>query len=229
MPLVINVVRNMDCLDGLASLPDGVIDVIVTSPPYFVAGVAPPGEIGISVGQSPAEYVAALSERLRKALRTLKLTGVMFLNLSDGREWLRLPSRIVTDLCEKAGTVFLGEIIWPKDTIAFTGARSVGRAHDSIFVLAKGSGHLFNPRTSSVWRLPGVDDLHFPEELVRRCFTASGLRTGLVLDPFMGTGTTGVVAVQEGWDFLGFELNPERCALAADRIEHARQDRQASV
>ncbi len=44
---------------------------------------------------------------------------------------------------------------------------------------------------------------------------------GLVLDPFMGSGTTGVAAVKGGWDFLGFELEPDYCEIARRRIKAA--------
>ena len=47
-----------------------------------------------------------------------------------------------------------------------------------------------------------------------------------VLDPFAGSGTVGVVCVQEGRSFLGSELNPEYAGLAEARIRRARQDRE---
>ena len=58
----------------------------------------------------------------------------------------------------------------------------------------------------------------FPPELIRPCILAGCPRGGLVLDPFFGSGTTGVVALQEERDFLGIELNPEYVALADRRI-----------
>ena len=45
---------------------------------------------------------------------------------------------------------------------------------------------------------------------------------GIVLDPFMGSGTTGVAAMQEGFRFVGCELNPEYVAIAKRRIAAAR-------
>ena len=45
----------------------------------------------------------------------------------------------------------------------------------------------------------------------------------LVMDPFAGSGTTGVAAVQLGRQFLGFEIDPEYCRLANERIEAARK------
>lgn len=62
----------------------------------------------------------------------------------------------------------------------------------------------------------------FPEELVKPCILA-GSRTGdTVLDPFNGAGTTGVVCVKLGRNYIGTELNPEYVALAEKRIEGTR-------
>jgi site-specific DNA-methyltransferase (adenine-specific) len=44
---------------------------------------------------------------------------------------------------------------------------------------------------------------------------------GIVLDPFMGSGTTGMAAMQEGFDFIGIELKPEYVAIAERRIAEA--------
>ena len=41
---------------------------------------------------------------------------------------------------------------------------------------------------------------------------------GVILDPFMGSGTTGVAAVAEGFDFIGCELNPEYFEIATKRL-----------
>ena len=46
---------------------------------------------------------------------------------------------------------------------------------------------------------------------------------GIVLDPFMGSGTTGVAAVQEGRFFVGIELDPEYHHIAEARIAHAEE------
>jgi DNA modification methylase len=61
-----------------------------------------------------------------------------------------------------------------------------------------------------------------PAALARVCI-ASGSRPGdLILDPFAGVGTTGVVAVQNGRDFIGCELNPDYAHMARQRIENPR-------
>lgn len=64
----------------------------------------------------------------------------------------------------------------------------------------------------------------FPEKLVEPCILAGCPENGIVLDPFMGSGTTGAVAKKHGRDFCGIELNPEYLAIAANRIENAKQE-----
>ncbi len=56
---------------------------------------------------------------------------------------------------------------------------------------------------------------------LRRCDCFAPSRPGIVLDPFMGTGTTAVVAKRLGRDFLGIELNPAYVKLATDRLRAA--------
>ena len=61
----------------------------------------------------------------------------------------------------------------------------------------------------------------FPEKLVESCILAGSHKGGTVLDPFAGSGTTGVVAKRLGRSFIGIELNPEYRQLAAERIAAA--------
>ena len=83
---------------------------------------------------------------------------------------------------------------------------------------------LANKRT--VWTVPtsrfeGAHFATFPEDLIRPCVLAGCPVDGTVLDPFTGSGTTGAVAIQEGRDFVGIELNPEYASIAAARLEAA--------
>jgi site-specific DNA-methyltransferase (adenine-specific) len=57
-----------------------------------------------------------------------------------------------------------------------------------------------------------------PLEIIERMVLASCRPGGLVLDPFMGSGTTAVAASKHGRRFVGFEVNPEYCAMARRRV-----------
>ena len=63
----------------------------------------------------------------------------------------------------------------------------------------------------------------FPPELIRPCILAGAPPAGVVLDPFMGSGTTALTALEEGRRFIGIELNPKYVKLSAARINNALQ------
>ena len=63
----------------------------------------------------------------------------------------------------------------------------------------------------------------FPEKLVEPCILAGSPKDGLVLDPFAGSGTTGVVAQRLGRRFIGIDINPDYCAMAAERIASGKE------
>lgn len=95
------------------------------------------------------------------------------------------------------------------------GVHGVGGSHEL------GNGLTRNAR--SVWTIQTMQyaDAHFatfPEELPRRCIAAGCPADGVVLDPFMGSGTTALVARKLGRRSVGIEINPEYAALAAKRL-----------
>ena len=59
----------------------------------------------------------------------------------------------------------------------------------------------------------------YPIELARRCILAGCPEGGVVLDPFIGSGTTGAAALMLGRRYIGIELNPEYIPIAEKRIE----------
>lgn len=82
-----------------------------------------------------------------------------------------------------------------------------------------------NKRT--VWSIPlskfrGAHFAVFPESLVRTCLLASCPPNGLVLDPFLGSGTTAVVAQQLGHSYLGIDVAEEYCEIARERLKQTR-------
>lgn len=88
-------------------------------------------------------------------------------------------------------------------------------------------GHPLGKNPGDVWTISssnfrGAHHATFPVELARRAILAGCPTDGVVLDPFMGAGTTAVAAEQLGRDWLGIELNPDFAAMANERIERAR-------
>lgn len=75
----------------------------------------------------------------------------------------------------------------------------------------------------SVWIIPtkpykGAHFATFPAELIRPCILAGAPAGGIVLDPFLGSGTTAAVAKTLGRHYVGIELNPECIELAHKRL-----------
>lgn len=87
---------------------------------------------------------------------------------------------------------------------------------------AVGDGSERNKR--SVWTVPTANfsEAHFatfPEKLIEPCILAGCPIGGIVLDPFFGAGTTGLVAIQNDRNYIGIELNPEYIEIAKRRLE----------
>lgn len=147
---------------------------------------------------------------------------------------LALPHRLVAALCE-GGWLYRGEVIWRKRNAMPEGrCRRPHRQHEPILLLARSEAHRFRvkPPVPSVWEFPSekIDGKahysRFPVELPRRCLEAYG-HAGpdvVVLDPFAGSGTTGLAAKALGCHFLGFEIDPLQAQAANERLARAAQD-----
>jgi DNA modification methylase len=141
---------------------------------------------------------------------------------------LALPYRLVIGLCER-GYLLRGEVIWRKANPMPEGrCRRPHRQHESIYLLAPAESHSFrtSPPVGSVWefpneRIPGKAHFsRFPAELPRRCIEAYGAAGPdvVVLDPFAGSGTTGLAAVGLDCSYIGFEIDPEQVVAANGRV-----------
>jgi DNA modification methylase len=144
---------------------------------------------------------------------------------------LALPWRLVLELCD-SGFLFRGEVIWQKRNPMPEGrCRRPHRAHEPIYLLTRGERHDFRtaPPVKSIWefgneKIDGPAHFsRFPTELPRRCIEAYG-RTGadvVVCDPFSGSGTTGIAAIQLGCSYVGFEIDREQVAASNLRLAEA--------
>jgi DNA modification methylase len=98
----------------------------------------------------------------------------------------------------------------------------IGRAPTNLGRCGVGDDGKRNKR--SVWTITtkpfkGAHFATFPPKLIEPCVLAGCPEGGIVLDPFMGAGTTAIVAATHGRDYIGIELNPEYVQLAKDRID----------
>lgn len=113
-----------------------------------------------------------------------------------------------------------GRGVNPKSKRAGLHVRSNPSFHSQTNKLTK----LPNGRNKrSVWTVPlqpysGSHFATFPEALIEPCIKAGCPEQGIVLDPFFGSGTTGLVALKQNRQFIGIELNPEYIKLAESRV-----------
>jgi len=157
--------------------------------------------------------------------------------VDKGERWLSygnllaLPQRLIIGLCDN-GYLYRGEIVWRKRNPMPEGrCRRPHRQHEPIFLLSKEESHGFrtDPPVGTVWdfsneKIEGTAHYsRFPEELPRRCIEAYGAAgpDTIVLDPFSGSGTSGVAARKLGCSFVGFEIDPVQAAASMDRIKAA--------
>ena len=155
--------------------------------------------------------------------------------LDESASWLKygnllaLPYRLVTALCEK-GYLFRGEVIWRKRNPMPEGrCRRPHRQHEAIYLLAKDEGHHFRtvPPVKSVWefgneKIDGTAHYsRFPEELPTRCIDAYGKEGPevVVLDPFSGSGTTGIAARKMNCSYVGIEMDPVQVEASNKRLD----------
>lgn len=155
--------------------------------------------------------------------------------IDEGASWLSygnllaLPNRLVLALSTQ-GYLYRGEVIWRKKNAMPEGrCRRPHRQHESIFLLAKEEAHWFRvaPPVPSVWEFANekIDGpahySRFPEELPRRCIEAYGRSAPdvVVMDPFSGSGTTGVAALRLGCSYVGFEIDDVQVQASNERLQ----------
>jgi DNA modification methylase len=161
--------------------------------------------------------------------------------IEKGTPWLTygnllaLPYRLVIALCD-LGYLYRGEVIWNKRNPMPEGrCRRPHRQHEPIYLLSVNERHSFRttPPVGTIWsfaneKIDGpVHYSRFPLELPRRCIDAYGATGGevVVLDPFAGSGTTGLAALEYGCSYVGFEIDPEQVVASNLRLRDAEVDR----
>ena len=230
--------------ERMDELPENSVHLVVTSPPYN-ANKTYDEDLNLE------EYLAMLARVWAECYRVLVPGGRICVNIANlGRKpYLPLHAFIVEQMLG-IGFLMRGEVIWDKGASAsastawgswMSAANPVLRdVHEYILVFSKSSfqrkrGKKLNTIakqdfldwTRSVWSFPAVSakkvghPAPFPEELPHRLIQLYTFQGDIVLDPFVGSGTTCLAAKNDGRHFLGYDTCDEYLQLALVRLAEA--------
>lgn len=208
-PLPSGTVVTGDCLAQLARLPGASVDFILTDPPYVCR--YRPREGGRIVNDDNAGWMAPVSAEL---FRVLKDDSYMV----SFYGWHTVDQFMAA--WKAAGFRPMEHLVFPKDYASSVGR--VRRQHEMAYLLAKGRPPLPAQPISDVlgWSYTG-NRLHPTQKPVGSLVPlveAFCSPDDLVLDPFCGSGSSLVAAVQCGRRALGIELDPVHAETAARRL-----------
>jgi DNA modification methylase len=207
-----------DCLSVMEGLADGSVDAVIADPPYGAR--RPPARRAASdrfaeVQNNDGVY----GEWLKEAFRVTKDGGAIYVFVCWDKleEWKQLMAR--------AGFRVRSCIVWNKDIHGLADLETCwAPCHEMILFAAKGRHVLRGSRPVDVIHVTRVlpQKLRHPYEkpvhLITKLIRPSTPDDGVVLDPFMGSGTTGVACAALGRRFIGIELDPAYYEMARRRI-----------
>jgi modification methylase len=226
-----------DTLTEMRKMPDGSVDLIVTSPPYNVksktGGATWSGRrmtckmkagYDIYADNLPRdEYIAWQRKCLTEMMRLIPDDGAIFYN----HKW-----RVLNGLLEDQSAIVEGfpvrqKIIWHRPGGMNHNPRFFMPNYEEIYVIAKPKFKLVSRANGKgcVWRiLRERNNEHpypFPIELPYQIIESTAAK--VILDPFVGSGTTAVAAKMLGRDFIGIELSPRYVAMAEECLNRTRR------
>ncbi len=229
--------------ERMEELPDNSVHLMVTSPPY---NVGKEYDDDLTLDEYRA-FLRRVMAEVYRVLVPGGRACINLANLGR-RPYLPLHAFVIQDMLEM-GFLMRGEIIWDKASSASPSTAwgswlspanpTLRDTHEYILVFSKQTLGRPNPFgrkgtmsreeflefTKSVWRFPAErsSKVHhpapFPVELPYRLIQLYTFEGEVVLDPFMGSGTTAIAALKAGRVFVGYEIHPDYVALANRRLE----------
>ena len=230
--------------ESMHQIPDNCVALMVTSPPYNV-GKDYDDDLGID------DYLDLLRRVFTESYRVIEPGGRIAVNVANlGRKPYLPLNQYVAALLTEIGFDLRGEIIWQKaksagGSCAWGSWRSAKNPtlrdiHEYVIVASKGSyarkrrgedtisKEEFLDATVSIWDILPESARRvghpapFPVELPRRLIELYTFVGDLVLDPFLGSGSTAVAAVETDRHYVGYDLSSEYLEIAERRIHEGR-------
>lgn len=234
-------IDNIDCLEGLKAIPDDSVDLIVTDPPYFLTM----GHGGSNTNVNQFKSAALTSNRSFNDLaictpfykqlfaeyaRVLKPDGSFYF-FTDWRGYAYYFPLL------NAALPVRNMICWDK----MSGPGSFYAFHHELIVFGTYKGKTKAGVGSNVWRMPAfnsgakktngekVHPTQKPIELIEKMILDSSEPGDVVLDTFMGSGTTALACMRTGRHYIGFEHDEGYHATAMQRIAEEENQKQTTL
>lgn len=227
--LEINRIYNQDCLEGMKLIDDNSIDLIVTDPPYRVTSR---GSAGNSGGMLQKEITRKGQVFKHNDMQMADYIPELFRILKDGSHCYIMTNQVnlyeMLTVAKENNFHFIKSLIWDK------GNKIMGQAYMSqfeyILFFRKGKfKRINNCGTSDILSVPNkktkvdgknIHDTEKPIELMKILIENSSVENDVILDPFMGSGTTAIACLNTNRDYLGFEIDEDYFKMANERIEN---------
>lgn len=217
-----------DCLECMAEIESGSVDMVLTDPPYGMGFQSNRSKKGPRHAKIASDD-AVDARWIREAFRVLRNGGglICFCDWRTSCEW---RAHI-----EREGFALKSQVIWDR---LHHGMGDLSGAfapqHDVIWYATKGRRTFVNGRPKSIIAAkrpsPSEDNGHptcKPVELMAELIRAvDDGHTRVILDPFLGSGSTGVAAMRAGVNLIGCEIDAGYMSIAEERIRNAKQEAQ---
>ena len=220
-----------DCLDVMKSMPDKCVDLIITSPPYNLGNTHHTGNNRHKCYEDnmpELEYQIWQIAILNECYRVLVDDGSLIYNHKNR---IKLGKQITPyEWILKTEFVVKQELIWFNRSQNFHKIRFYPMT-ERVYWLAKSEKttlfNRINHHDLFNWRAEGASGEFkraFPVAMVKdmlQCFVMGyNKKDATILDPFMGSGTTGVACKELGRKFIGIEISKEYYDIAKKRIDN---------
>lgn len=236
----------IECRDALAALPeipDGFASMLLTDPPYSSGGLfrsdrspATSDKYQTSDAAKKPEFFGDNRDERSFVKWSVMWMSECFRAMHDGAnaivfsDWRQIAN--TADAMQIAGFVFRGIVPWRKTINVRPQPNSFRNECEYALWFSKGKIDRHSTAgakyLAGAYAMPGpygderIHSTQKPLELIKALMEIAP-EGCVVLDPFMGSGTTAVAAIETGRHFIGFEMSAEYCAIANERVAQSKR------